>query len=126
MPIPTLQPDSPQALAISHLFIALLIIMGGVFVLVAVWLGVNVVRFRARPNTGDPDQFYGSNRLELIWTLIPALLLVIIFGVTIRTMGEADPPIFAAAVSPSLQQQEEHPDVIIIGHQFFWEIRYPA
>jgi cytochrome c oxidase subunit II len=122
---PTFDPVSPQALAISHLLIALLIIMGGVFLLVAVWIVVNIVRFRARPNTPEPAQYYGSTRLEIIWTVVPALLLVVIFGITLRTMGEADPPIFAPDASAAVRQQQRTPDLTIVGHQFFWEIRYP-
>lgn len=124
-PFPTLNPVSPQALAIAHLFVALLILMGAVFMLVAVWLLVNIVRFRARPGMPDPEQYYGSNKAEIIWTVIPALLLVVIFGMTVRTMGEADPPMFAA-LSPGQAQQTAQPDIIVIGHQFYWEVRYPG
>lgn len=124
--IATLHPVSPQALAISHLFVALLLIMGGVFLLVAVWTLVNILRFRARPNSPDPQQYYGSSTVELAWTIPPALLLVVVFGMTIRTMGEADPPLFAAVSSPFIAQHSARPDIEVIGHQFFWEIRYPG
>ena len=125
-PIETLNPVSPQALAISHLFVALLIIMGAVFLLTAVWLVVNIVRFRARPGMPDPVQYYGSNKVELVWTVLPALLLLVIFGITLRTMGEADPPIFAAALSAFVAGKTANPDVVVIGRQFYWEIKYPG
>lgn len=123
--MPTLDPVSPQALAIAHLFVAILIIMGGVFLIVGVWLIVNIVSFRARPGTPDPPQYYGSAKLERLWTAIPALLLVVIFGITVQTMGLADPPIFAANATAAELQQTASPDIVVIGHQFFWEVRYP-
>jgi len=122
---PTFDPVSPQALAISHLLVTLLIVMGGVFVLVAIWMMLNIVRFRARPNMPEPAQYYGSTKLEIAWTIVPALLLVVVFGVTVRTMAEADPPAFAADASAGVAQQQKSPDLTIIGHQYFWEIRYP-
>lgn len=122
---PTFNPVSPQALAISHLLIALLIIMGGVFILVAVWMMLNIVRFRARPNTPEPAQYYGSTKLEIAWTIAPALLLVVIFAFTVRTMAEADPPAPVTAAAPGQPEQAKSPDLTIVGHQFFWEIRYP-
>jgi cytochrome c oxidase subunit 2 len=125
-PFETLDPVSPQALAIAHLFMALLLIMAGVFLLVAAWLVVNIVRFRARPGMPDPEQYYGTPRAEFFFIGIPALLVVVIFGVTLRTMGEADPPIFAGDVSAPVKTQASRPDIIVIGHQFYWEIKYPG
>lgn len=123
---PTLDPVSPMALAISHLFIAMLLIMAGVFLIVAVWLIVNIVKFRARDDGPRPRQNYGIAKLEIAWTIAPALLLVVIFGATIMTVGYADPPIFAPSASAATLQQAATPDIIVIGHQWFWEIRYPS
>lgn len=125
-PFETLTPVSPQALAIAHLFVALLIIMGAVFLLVAVWLIVNIVRFRARPGMPEPEQNYGNTKAEYVFIGVPTLLLVVIFGITVRTMGEADPPIFAQDASAAVKAQASRPDIIVIGHQFYWEVKYPG
>lgn len=125
-PFETLDPVSPQALAIAHLFMALLFIMAGVFLLVAVWLVINIVRFRDRPGLPEPEQFYGTAKAEIFFIGIPSLLVLVIFGVTLRTMGEADPPIFAQDASAAVKVQANRPDIIVIGRQYYWEIKYPG
>ncbi len=85
-----------------------------VFIVVQVMLFYAVFRFRRRPGQGLPKQVHGNNRLEIGWTIVPALLLVIIAVPTVRVIiSQASPPP-ADAVR-----------VKIIGHQFWWEVRYP-
>lgn len=111
-------PHSRQALAISHLFVITMalsaVILAGVTVLVlyAAW------RFRHKgdaPSGAEPRQRFGRPRLEIAWTLAPTILLIVLFGFTIRTMGAVDPPVPA-----------REPDVVVIGHQWWWEVRYPG
>jgi cytochrome c oxidase subunit II len=73
-----------------------------------------VVRFRARPDSPRPKPVYGSTRLEIIWTVIPALIVLAIAIPTIQA-------IFA------LQEREPEDALVIeaIGHQWWWEFRYP-
>ena len=93
----------------------LLLILGGiVFVLVEGALVFAVVKFRARPNASMPTQTHGNTRLEVTWTLIPAVILAIIAVPSVRTIFETQ----AAAASDALQ-------VEVIGHQWWWEFRYP-
>lgn len=121
---PTLDPLSPMALAIAHLFMALLFIMAGVFLIVAIWLIVNIIKFRARDGGPRPSQNYGIAKLEIAWTVAPILLLAVLFGITLQTAGYADPPIFAADATAAVRQQIANPDIIVIGHQWYWEFRY--
>ncbi|HEX6607524.1 MAG TPA: cytochrome c oxidase subunit II [Chloroflexia bacterium] len=113
-------PISPLARASTDLFngtlfISFLILLGiGGFILYSIF------RFRARPgDTTEPPAIYNNRRLELAWTAGPALILlgVLIFAIpaqlaqTVETSKPAD--------------GQEPPDIQIIGHQWWWEIRYP-
>jgi cytochrome c oxidase subunit 2 len=88
-----------------------------IFLLVAGLLLYAVVRFRHRPSDSErePAQVYGSNQIELSWTVIPILIVVMLFLSTTRVILETE-----AAPKPSSAL-----DVTVIGHQFWWEFRYP-
>ncbi len=78
----------------------------------------SVVKFRKRRNDDgrEPPQVYGSNQVELAWTVIPILIVVALFMATARVIAsvqKASVPGNAIAVTA-------------IGHQFWWEYRYPA
>jgi cytochrome c oxidase subunit 2 len=90
-----------------------------IFVVVFSLLVYAVLRFR-KTATGDdgrePPQVYGSNQVELAWTVIPVLIVVTLFLATARVifdLQKASPP--ANAI-----------EVIAVGHQYWWEFRYPA
>jgi cytochrome c oxidase subunit 2 len=85
-----------------------------IFVAVASAIAYAIFRFRWREGEPDPKQFAGSERVEIIWTVIPFLIVVFLFVMTLRGMNRADPP-----PAPS-------PDLIVTGHQFWWEAQYPA
>ena len=78
-----------------------------------------IVRFRHRPAppgaNEEPVQIYGSNQIELSWTVIPILIVVMLFLATARVIFSTQ-----LAVKP-----REAIDVTVIGHQFWWEFRYP-
>ena len=105
-------PAAPEARAIAHLFIVSLGICGAIFAVVAGLAVYNLARFRWRPGDETVQQIHGNRRLELIWTIVPALILAVLFALTLRAMPLADPPLPAPA------------DVQVIGHQWWWEIRY--
>jgi cytochrome c oxidase subunit 2 len=89
----------------------------GIFLVVASLLLYVVIRFRQRPTDSErePAQIYGSNQIELSWTVIPILIVVMLFLSTTRVILETE-----AAPKPSSAL-----DVTVIGHQFWWEYRYP-
>jgi len=77
-----------------------------------------VVKFRRSPadNKREPAQVYGSTQIELAWTIIPILIVVVLFLATARVIHAIqDAPKPATAL-----------EVTAIGHQFWWEFRYPA
>jgi cytochrome c oxidase subunit 2 len=110
-------PASTPAQTIFGLSLFVLIITGLIFVVVFTLLAYAVVRFRAREADAarEPAQVYGSTQIELAWTVIPVLIVAVLFLATARVIHAIqDAPKPAAAV-----------DVTVIGHQFWWEFRYP-
>lgn len=111
-----LDPSSPQAQAITNLFILTLAIAAVVFVIVAGGVVYMIIRFRARGGTEEPYQQFGVKKLEIVWTAIPALILIVLFGFTISTM---------TTIQAGLPSPASRPDLIVIGHQWWWEYQYP-
>lgn len=112
----TFQSYSPYNQPIAHLMVVVLIIMFVILLLVSGLVIFACIRFRGKPGQPDPYQNLGNAKLELTWTLLPLFLLVGVFVITVQTMGAADPAGGA---------QDPPPDVVIIGHQFWWEVQYP-
>ncbi len=106
-------PHSPQAAAIASLFTDTLLICGGIFLLVSVLVFYCAYRFRG-DGAREPEQVEGNRNLEIGWTLAPVLILGVLLTLTVRAMAAADAPI------------DREPDVTIIGHQWWWEVRYPS
>jgi cytochrome c oxidase subunit 2 len=110
-------PASTPADSIFGLSMFVLSITGGIFVVVGGLLAFAIVRFRARKDDdgSEPPQIYGSTQVELAWTVIPILIVVVLFLTTARI-------IFAIQDAP---QPKAALNVTVIGHQFWWEFRYP-
>src|ERR1700674_1739496 len=118
-PIPSIfKPHSTPAESIYHLSLFVLGITALIFLVVFSLLLYVVVKFRGRAADieREPAQVYGSTQSELAWTVIPILIVVVLFLATTRVIHAIqDAPKPANAV-----------EVIAIGHQFWWEFRYPA
>jgi cytochrome c oxidase subunit 2 len=109
-------PGSPESQVIFNLFVLTLAIAAVIFIIVAGGLVYMMIRFRARPGEGEPYQEHGIRKLEIVWTATPALLLAVLFGFTVSAMTRiqaGDPP------------SGEQPDMVVVGHQWWWEYRYP-
>ena len=85
-----------------------------VFVVVEGALIVTIIRYRKRPGGPAAKQIHGNALLEITWTAIPALILVLIAVPTVRTIFETQAPAPAGALK-----------IQVIGHQWWWEFRYP-
>ena len=110
-------PESTPARSIFDLSMFVLAITGIIFVVVFTLLLYSVLKFRSKPsNAGqEPAQVYGSTQIELAWTVIPVLIVVVLFLATARVIHAVqDAPKPANAL-----------EVTVIGHQFWWEYRYP-
>jgi cytochrome c oxidase subunit 2 len=110
-------PESTPAHSIVRLSLFVLAITGTIFVVVFSLIIYAVVRFRRRPEDDgkEPAQVYGSNPVEMAWTVVPIIIVVVLTLTTARIIHEIqDAPKPPGAV-----------DVQVIGHQFWWEFRYP-
>lgn len=110
-------PEGTPAQSIFGLSIFVLGICAAIFLVVAGLLLYTIIRFRHRPHDSDrePAQIYGSNQVELSWTVIPILIIVVLFLATARV-------IFVTEHAP---KPKNALNVVVIGHQFWWEYRYP-
>jgi cytochrome c oxidase subunit 2 len=111
-------PVATPSQSIFSLSMFVLAITGGIFVVVGGLIFYAAVRFRQRPDDdgSEPPQIFGSNQIELSWTIIPVLIVVVLFLATARM-------IFAIQDAPKPAGALE---VTVVGHQFWWEFRYPA
>jgi cytochrome c oxidase subunit II len=113
-PQTSLVPKSDFAEAIDRLQWLTIYLGVGVSVVVFALLGYILVRFRHQPGAPAPQQVHGNTKLELAWTLIPAILIAIIAVPTVRVIFETQ----AEAPEGSLP-------IDVIGYQWWWEFRYP-
>jgi cytochrome c oxidase subunit 2 len=105
--------------SINTLYWMIIGVTGLVFILVEAALILFLVRYRKRPGAPDGEegpQVHGNTRLELIWTVIPVLILIGIMAVTIIKVPSvnATPP---AGSDPLV--------VRVDAHMFYWEYTYP-
>jgi cytochrome c oxidase subunit 2 len=108
-------PSTPAS-EVNDLSLFVLTICALIFVGVSVLLTYALVRYRARAGDDtEPPQVFGSLQIELAWTIIPILIIVVLFLGTARVLfsvQDARKP--ASAV-----------DVTVVWHQFWWEFHYP-
>lgn len=115
-PTAMFDPASPQADAIAQLFVAVLIICAVIFIVVVAIVSYAIVRALRERARGElaPDAEESENRwIEITWTAIPLMIVSGIFVFSIVTAGHSDP------------MPEGPPDVIVRGHQWWWEVVYP-
>ena len=114
-PNTTFEPKSEFARSIDFLWDRLLLLGTIVFVLVELALLFVVFRYRRRPtDTTTPPQTHGNAVLEVIWTLIPAFILLFLAVPTVRTIFQTQAKVAAGAL-----------EIEVIGHQWWWEFKYP-
>src|SRR5262245_27596042 len=79
-------PVSTPAFAIREIAFFVLGISAVIFIIVAGFAPYTPVRYRRRPAdaANEPPQIYGSHRIELAWTVVPFLIVIVLFLVTAR------------------------------------------
>jgi len=112
-PLDSLSPEGPYARSIDELFWITFWIAVGVFVIVQGALLLSVFVFKEKPESPEPKQIHGNTKLEILWTVIPALILAAIAVPTVQT-------IFDLAREP-----EDALKIEVIGHQWWFEYKYP-
>jgi cytochrome c oxidase subunit II len=111
------RPASTPADSIFHLSLLVLSVTGLIFLVVFSLIVYAIVKFRRHGGEDgrEPPQVYGSNQVEIAWTVIPVLIVVVLFLATARVIHSVqDAPEPHGSI-----------EVTVIGHQFWWEFRYP-
>lgn len=104
---------TPIASEVNSVYNLILWITGGLFVGVWAVMGYALWKFRYRKDRQVND-FHGNLTLEVVWTVIPVILLIIISVPAFRVLQ------FTEYAPKDISETVE-----VIGHQFFWEFRYP-
>lgn len=112
-PLNALDPKGPFAERIDNLFWPVFWVATVIFVLVEGAVVLAAVVFRDREGRKEPRQIHGNTRLEILWTVIPAVILASIAVPTVR------------GVFDLTECGERAYPVEIIGHQWWFEYRYP-
>jgi cytochrome c oxidase subunit 2 len=117
LPQNTLDPAGPIAREIDGLWWMVFIIAAVIFVVVQVALVYAIIRFRRRKDEDRPvKQVHGNARLEIVWTIIPAVLLAVVAIPTVATLFD---------IRNGPDPGDDPLRIEIIGHQWWWEISYP-
>ena len=118
-PQSTLTPKGDYAEMVDKLFRTTLWLATLVFIVVEAGLLWAIFKFRGKPDDAEPKQVHGSTTVEIIWTVIPALVLAVVAVPTVQT-------IFETAKVPAASPDGQAPlRVDVVGHQWWWEFRYP-
>jgi len=112
-PQSSIAPTSDFAHTIQDLYFQIFVWTMGILAVVWIVLAYILVRFRERPDGPEPQQIHGHLGLEIAWTIVPALIVVAIAVPTIQATFSTQTPDPDAMV------------VDVIGHQYWWEFRYP-
>jgi cytochrome c oxidase subunit II len=111
--------SSTQADKIDTLWDVLIIASVPVFVLVTTVIGFSIIKFRMRPGEEDLDgpPIHGNTRLEVIWTAIPAILIVGLVTYAYVVLREIEK-------APALAAGQKERVVQVFGEQFAWTFEY--
>jgi heme/copper-type cytochrome/quinol oxidase subunit 2 len=113
-----LAPDySVHGAAIDGLFVLIFWITMVVFVAVQILLVYFAIKYRARKNQTRRAVFtHGNTRLEMAWTIIPAIILIVL---ALWTKGAWD-----GFRMPAWAEEKDRAQVLVVGEQFKWNVVY--
>jgi cytochrome c oxidase subunit II len=108
-------PRATPAQSVYSLSLLVMTVCAAIFLVVAGLLTFTIVRFRRNAHDGrEPAQVYGSSRIEIAWTVIPILIVLVLTMATAR----------AVLAIQNKRAPADALHVTVIGHQWWWEIRY--
>ncbi|HLQ67426.1 MAG TPA: cytochrome c oxidase subunit II [Candidatus Limnocylindrales bacterium] len=107
-----LHPATPVAVEVRDLWIKAVFVTSFFMILAEGILLIAVLRFRKRPGV-KAATFHENVKLEIVWTAIPTLAMIFLSGPSFSTLK------YLETVPKSDLTVE------IVGHQWFWEYRYP-
>ncbi|TME84525.1 MAG: cytochrome c oxidase subunit II [Chloroflexi bacterium] len=115
--IPGLYPPTPvtaQGHDIGNLYDIVFLIAAAIFFVVEGFIIYAVIRYRRRPtDTELPPQIHGNNLVEIIWTVIPTVIVAYLFVVSWQTLN---------TVEATSQNPQVH--VVAIARRFSWSFEY--
>lgn len=106
--------SSPNEDYINKLFLWFLILAAIIMIIVIVAVLIGAIHYRSSRHQGEPEQITGIKWLEISWTIIPLLILLIFFYFTVRFMKDIDQPV----------DKNQQADIIITARQWWWEMQY--
>ena len=112
-----LQPESPEAQAMYDLFVTVVLISLGIFIIVTGLIAIAL--WRGRSSTGIPEQEFGKTRSEIFWMTGPILIVVWIFVISAKL-------VLTMNAVPKIHPTDGNAEVelTVIGHQWWWEVQY--
>src|SRR5258706_10017021 len=111
--VPVLEPASKDAATISHLFLIVFLICLAILLVVAGLICVSLMRFRA-DGSRLPQQNFGSHRSEVVWGMTPVAI-----GIALSVLS-------ARVIVSDESGAAGDAEVVVVGHQWWWEVRYPG
>jgi cytochrome c oxidase subunit 2 len=114
-PQDTLDPQGPIARSIDDLWNGVFLVAVVVFVVVEFGALALVVKFRRRKDDDDsalPPQTHGNTKLEILWTIVPAVMLAVVGFFTLRTLFEIN------------ERNDDDLTIQVTGQQWWWEYAY--
>lgn len=111
-PLDSLDPAGPAARRIDGLFRPVFWVAVAIFAVVSAGIIAAIVLFRDRPDRADPKQVHGNTTLEVVWTVIPVIILASLVVPTVRTVMD-----LTSCSSDAVR-------VEVIGHQWWFEYFY--
>ncbi len=106
-------PASPQAAELLWLWNVCMWVCGFILAVVTTSILYILIRYRRRDNR-EVSQSTGNTKLEITWTAVPIVLVTLLFALSIVAARTVDRPV------------AREPDIVVTGHQWWWEVRYPA
>jgi cytochrome c oxidase subunit 2 len=100
---------------INQLFNWFLILSVIIYLIVLIGTLVGAIKYWWKKRPEEPEQISGKKWIEVTWTVIPFLILVLFFYFMVIIMKRIEQP-YASG---------QKPDIVVVAHQWWWEMRYP-
>jgi cytochrome c oxidase subunit 2 len=111
-------PVTDRAHEVSGLYDIVFAIAVAIFIAVEGLIVWSILRYRRRPTDIDlPPQTHGNNLVEVLWTAIPTVIVLVLFALSWDTLNKVDATSVAAGQQPDLR-------VHVIAGQFQWQFEY--
>ncbi len=105
---------SEQAGPIDKLFDVMIVLSCFVFAIVMVMFGYAIWKYRAKPgDESDGEPIHGNTRLEIAWTLIPTIIVLVAAGYSWIVLDDIE------------AQADDRMALHVTGQQFAWSFEYP-